>query len=206
VTSQQVGQYSSLSCVVTTVRGINSSVDIVWNINDEEMSGVNESVETRGNSLVYYSHYRLLLSGGDNGTTYQCSVKIHTTPLVNVASTFKGESVYIQFTLNHSLYISVNIHSMQQPSAGSSYNILCPAFVSGQSNSTFTWTGPNGVITDEGRLTVVTDISNDNASTSSVQFSYLKEDDEGSYKCDVTVFGYNYSTSSSVELNNLAGV
>jgi len=91
---------------------------------------------------------------------------------------------------------------------GRPYKISCPVFVSSELNPTFTWTGPNGVITDDGRLIVVTDISNDNASTSSVQFSYLKEDDEGSYRCDVTVFGYNYnySTSLSVELNNLTGL
>ena len=98
---------------------------------------------------------------------------------------------------------------------GSPYEITCPIFASGTLNSTFIWTGPNGVITDDDdddRLTVVTsDITNTTSittSTSSVQFSYLSEDDEGSYKCDVNVFGYNnnYSTSSSIELTGFTGM
>ena len=93
---------------------------------------------------------------------------------------------------------------------GSPYEITCPIFASGTLNSTFIWTGPNGVITDDDdddRLTVVTSDITNTTSTSSVQFSYLSEDDEGSYKCDVTVFGYNnnYSTSSTVELTGFTG-
>ena len=107
-------------------------------------------------------------------------------------------------------YISADIQPVeQQILVGRPYEISCPIFASSELNSTFIWTGPNGVITDNGRLTAVTsDISNDTTSTSTVQFSYLRENDEGSYRCDVTVFGYNYnySTSSSVELNNFTGM
>jgi len=96
---------------------------------------------------------------------------------------------------------------------GSPYEITCPIFSYGTLSSTFIWTGPNGIITDDDdeRLTVVTsDITSTTpttTSTSSIQFSYLSEDDEGSYKCDVTVFGYNnnYSTSLSIELTGFTG-
>ena len=212
--NQQVGDPLLLECNVTTVRGITSSVDIVWITNDEEVELVyNVSQETVGNSVVLHSVYDgdgLLLNESDDGTTYQCSVEISTTPLVSAASTFKGESVYIKFILNHVLYISVNIQSMvQQTFVGSPYDISCPIYASGGLSFTFIWTGPNGVITDDGRQTIVTDISNDNTtSTSSVQFAYLTEDDEGSYRCDVIAFGYNYnySTSSSVKLTNFSGM
>ena len=210
--SQQVGDALSLECNVTTVRGITSSMDIVW-ITSDGIKRVNVSREILGNSVVLHSIYDgdgLLLNESDDGTTYQCSVEINTTPLVSAASTFKGESVYVKFILNHALYISVNIQSMEQQTfVGSPCNISCPIYASGALSFSFIWTGPNGVITDDGRQTVVTDISNDNTtSTSSVQFAYLREDDEGSYRCDVIFFGYkyNYSTSSSVELTNFSGM
>jgi len=108
------------------------------------------------------------------------------------------------------VYISADIVPVeQQILVGRPYKISCPVFASSKLNFTFMWTGPNGVITDDGRQTIVTDISNDNTtSTSSVQFAYLREDDEGSYRCDVIFFGYkyNYSTSSSVELTNFSGM
>ncbi|XP_065889340.1 uncharacterized protein [Dysidea avara] len=189
--NQQVGDPLLLECNVTTVRGITSSVDIVWITNDEVVRRVNNvSWETVDNSVVYNDTYNngSILSEDDDGTVYQCKVEINTTPLVSSISTFV-----------------VRIQSMeQQIFVGSPYYISCSIFVSGE-YSTFIWTGSNGVITDDGRLTAVTsDISNDTTSTSTVQFSYLRESDEGSYRCDVTVFGYNYnySTSSSVELNN----
>ena len=107
------------------------------------------------------------------------------------------------------VYISADILPVeQQILVGRPYKILCPVFASSKLNLTFMWTGPNGVITDDGRQTIVTDISNDNTtSTSSVQFAYLREDDEGSYRCDVIIFGYNYnySTSLSVEFSDFTG-
>ena len=107
------------------------------------------------------------------------------------------------------IYISADILPVeQQILVGRPYKISCPIFASSELNSTFIWIGPNGVITGDGRQTIVTDIANDNTtSTSNLHFSYLREDDEGSYRCDLIVFGYNYnySTSSSVELTNFTG-
>ncbi|XP_065889338.1 uncharacterized protein [Dysidea avara] len=190
---QQVGDPLLLECNVTTVRGITSSVDIVWITNDKEVERVNNvSGETVDNSVVYSDTYNngSILSEDDDGTMYQCKIEINTTPLVSSTSTFVADIQPVE----------------QQIFVGRPYKVSCPVFASSELNSTFIWTGPNGVITDDGRLTAVTsDISNDTTSTSTVQFSYLRENDEGSYRCDVTVFGYNYnySTSLSVELNNI---
>jgi len=70
---------------VTTVRGITSRVDIVWNIDGteiERMEGVNIS-STADNSVVYTDTYNISqLSTTDDGREYQCEVVINTSPLV----------------------------------------------------------------------------------------------------------------------------
>ena len=96
--NQQVGDPLLLECNVTTVRGITSSVDIVWITNDEVVRRVNNvSWETVDNSVVYNDTYNngSILSEDDDGTVYQCKVEINTTPLVSSISTFVGESVCI---------------------------------------------------------------------------------------------------------------
>ena len=78
---QIVGQSLTLECNVTTVKGITSRVDIVWNSNDtelERMEGVNISTTT-DNSVVYRDIYTISqLTTTDNGTMYQCEVVINT--------------------------------------------------------------------------------------------------------------------------------
>ena len=82
---QIVGQSLTLECNVTTVKGITSRVDIVWNSNDtelERMEGVNISTTT-DNSVVYRDIYTISqLATTDNGTMYQCEVVINTSPPV----------------------------------------------------------------------------------------------------------------------------
>ena len=79
---QIVGQSLTLECNVTTVKGITSRVDIVWNSNDtelERMEGVNISTTT-DNSVVYRDIYTISqLTTTDNGTMYQCEVVINTS-------------------------------------------------------------------------------------------------------------------------------
>ena len=84
--NQQVGDPLSLECNVTTVRGITSSVDIVWITNDEEVR-VNASNKTVDNLVVYRSTYKdSEISQGNQ--TYQCSVNINVSPTVNATDTF----------------------------------------------------------------------------------------------------------------------
>ncbi|XP_065888367.1 uncharacterized protein [Dysidea avara] len=83
--NQQVGDPLLLECNVTTVRGITSSVDIVWITNDTVKRVNNVSGETVGNYSVYRSIYNDSGILQDNNRTYQCSVNIS---VVSATDTF----------------------------------------------------------------------------------------------------------------------
>jgi len=77
----------SLQCSVTTVRGITSSVDIVWVINDEEVETVKNILgEIADNSVVYRNIYNDKIS--QDSKTYQCTVMISTSPVINATDIF----------------------------------------------------------------------------------------------------------------------
>ena len=82
--SQTVGQSLTLQCKVTTVRGITSRVDIVWNSNGTELQRMNNVSPTMmSNSLVYSNSYNISqLSTTDNGRVIQCEVVINVNPSV----------------------------------------------------------------------------------------------------------------------------
>ena len=70
---------------------------------------------------------------------------------------------------------------------------------------TISWMGPRGAITTtNGRVSIgsVTDDGN-NMYTSSLQFTYLMEGDEGTYTCNVIIV--DTSESQSTELQSLTG-
>ena len=83
--TQTVGQSLTLECNVSTVRGITSTVDIIWSSDGSElerMEGVNVS-STTDNSVVYTDTYNISqLSTTDDGREYQCEVVINTSPPV----------------------------------------------------------------------------------------------------------------------------
>ena len=82
---QIVGQSLTLECNITTVRGVTSRVDIVWNSNDMELERIEEVdiTSTPENSVVYRDIYTISqLTTTDNGTMYQCEVVINTSPPV----------------------------------------------------------------------------------------------------------------------------
>ena len=89
--TQTVGQSLTLQCKVTTVRGITSSVDIVWsNISDstELNKTVGITLNTIGDSLVYTDFYTISqLNTTDDGSMIQCKVVINTSPLVMATNT-----------------------------------------------------------------------------------------------------------------------
>ena len=86
--TQTVGQLLTLQCEVTTVRGITSTVDIVWSSGDTELERVNDvSLTTMDNSLVYTHSYTILqLSTTDDGRVIQCEVVINTNPLIKATN------------------------------------------------------------------------------------------------------------------------
>ena len=63
------------------------------------------------------------------------------------------------------------------------------------------WMGPGGVITSDSRVTISPTTSSGNTYTSSLQFTYLMEGDEGTYTCNVMILETN--GSQSVELQSL---
>ena len=72
--TQTVGQSLTLQCEVTTVRGITSSVDIVWSSGGTELERMNDVSSTMtSDSLVYTDSYDIpLLTTSDDDKMIQC--------------------------------------------------------------------------------------------------------------------------------------
>ena len=78
--------------------------------------------------------------------------------------------------------------------------------VSGVESSSvmISWMGPGGdTITNDSRVTISATTSSGNTYTSSLQFTYLMEGDEGTYTCNVMIL--DTSGSQSVQLQSLTG-
>ena len=82
--TQTVGQSLTLRCEVTTVRGITSKVNIVWNSGGTELQRMNNvSSTTMNNSLVYTDSYTISqLSTTDDDRVIQCEGVINADPPV----------------------------------------------------------------------------------------------------------------------------
>ena len=76
-----VGKPFSLECIVTTVRGINSLVNIIWSKGGEEVQKTeNVSASSTMFSSVLYRDYLNITD--DNEVTYRCEVMISADPPV----------------------------------------------------------------------------------------------------------------------------
>ena len=77
--SQDVGQSLSLQCVMTTVRGIVSTVDIIWSNNGTELDRMNSvTANIMGDSVVYSHSYTIpQLTTAYHGRDIQCEVVIN---------------------------------------------------------------------------------------------------------------------------------
>ena len=81
-----VGQPFSLQCVITTVRGINSQLSIVWSKGDDgeelKRENINTSI-TMFSSVMYRDYLNISqLTTDDDGETYRCEVIINASPPV----------------------------------------------------------------------------------------------------------------------------
>ena len=92
---------------------------------------------------------------------------------------------------------------IQGAMVGSPLVINCTvSTVSGvESRIIISWMGPGGVITSDNRVIISPTTSSGNTYTSSLQFTYLMEGDEGTYTCNVMIL--DTSGSQSVELQSL---
>ena len=90
---------------------------------------------------------------------------------------------------------------------GSPQNIQCTVSTIsgvGLSSVIISWTGPGGEsITNDSRVTISPTTSSGNNYTSSLQFTYLMEGDEGMYTCTVMIV--NARNSISLWLAHLTG-
>ena len=88
---------------------------------------------------------------------------------------------------------------------GSPQVIYCNAITPTTLDVVFNWTGPEGVpITTDSRLVISPTTSSDDNYTSSLQFTYLMEGDEGMYTCNVSLL--NVSASQSIQIGSLNGM
>ena len=86
---------------------------------------------------------------------------------------------------------------------GRPLEINCTLYTPGVVNSSdvnISWIGPDGVITNDERITtVIPSISNSYSHTSTLQFSYLSEKDEDtSYNCTSYLLGEYQSKSFTI--------
>ena len=202
--NQTVGQSLILECDVTTVRGITSRVDIVWSNDGSEVNivkDVNGSLVI--NDFVLFTDTYIIpqLSTTDENKEYQCEVLIDTeSPVIssdNVTLNITGKHRNYNFHINF-LFLVPYIHITTLPSGpiqgamvGSPQDIQCiVSTVSGVELSSImiSWMGPGGEsITNDSRVTISPTTSSGNNYTSSLQFTYLMEGDEGMYTCNVMI-------------------
>ena len=94
---------------------------------------------------------------------------------------------------------------IQKAMVGSPQDIQCiVSTVSGVELSSvmISWMGPGGEsITNDSRVIISPTTSTGNNYTSSLQFTYLMEGDEGMYNCDVMILGT--TSSDFIEIYNL---
>ena len=202
--TQIVGQSLTLECSVTTVRGITSRVDIVWSSDDNTLAeGINANLTTE-TSIMFTSIYTIpLLSTTDDGRVYQCEVVINTSPPV-----MANGSVTLDVTVPTPAVSITPSGPIQGAMVGSPQDIQCTvSTVSGVELSSvmISWMGPGGdTITNDGRVTISPTSGSGNNYTSSLQFMYLMEGDEGIYGCNLMILEAN--GSDSTRLTNLTGM
>ena len=88
---------------------------------------------------------------------------------------------------------------------GKPHEINCTLYTVNYVNVSISWIGPNGVITnDSSRITVIPTTSDGYIHTSTLQFSYISEEDENtSYSCTASTKGSG-NKSVSYQIGNLS--
>ena len=98
-----IGDPLTLDCTVTAVRGISSSVDIIWTTGGRVVRRVdNITADIENDSAIYTDSFEISsLSTIDNGREYQCTVVINASPPVvssdQIVLIFLGEYVRRHF-------------------------------------------------------------------------------------------------------------
>ena len=152
---------------------------------------------------IYSDTYTIsLLRISDDNSTYQCEVIISINPplkdLVNVTLDVTGIEYSVSFIalLNFFTVPTPTVRitpsgPIQGAMVGSPQYIQCTvSTVSGVELSSvmISWMGPRGdTIRNDSRVTISPTSGSGNNYTSSLQFMYLMEGDEGTYECSVMI-------------------
>ena len=203
--NQIVSQSLTLECSVTTVRGITSRVDIVWSSDGSNLDlakDVNITL-SRENAAIYSAFYTVpQLSTTDDGRVYQCEVMINTSPPVMATG-----SVTLDVTVPTPTISIIPSGPIQGAMVGSPQDIQCTvSTVSGVELSSvmISWMGPGGgTVSNDSRVTIIPTSGSGKNYTSSLQFMYLMEGDEGNYECNVMIL--ETDVSAFIKINNLFG-
>ena len=112
---QTLGQLSpTLLCSVTTVRGVNSNVDIVWySSNGTRLQRVNDATPMIvDNSKVYMDTYMVSsqLSIGFDGKVYLCEVVIDSDPVIRTNNTIALDVIGEMYMQTWSVCICMCLH------------------------------------------------------------------------------------------------
>ena len=85
-----IGDTPTLDCTVTAVRGISSSVNIVWTTGGRVVRSVDDiTADIENDTAIYTDSFEISsLSAIDNGREYQCTVMINATQPVNSSDQF----------------------------------------------------------------------------------------------------------------------
>ena len=198
--TQVVGQSLTLECSVTTVRGITSNMDFVWSSDGIELQRLTEvNASFTSNNSTYTIPQ---LSTTDDGRVYQCEVVINTSPPV-IATV----NVTLDVTVPNLTVSITPSGTIQRAIVGSPQDIQCTvSTVSGVELSSvmISWMGPGGdTVRNDSRVTISPTSGSGNNYTSSLQFMYLVEGDEGTYECNVMILETN--GSALAELNTPIG-
>ena len=97
--TQTVGQLLTLTCNVTTVRGIISQVDLLWSRDSMILiKRINMSLIMESSLLLLTDTYIISqLNTTDDGRGYQCEVVINSSPLVMATGSVTLDVIGILF-------------------------------------------------------------------------------------------------------------
>ena len=96
-----IGDPLTLDCTVTAVRGISSSVDIIWTTGGRVVRRVEDiTADIENDSAIYTDSFEISsLSAIDNGREYQCTVVINASQPIYSSDQFTliftGKYMYI---------------------------------------------------------------------------------------------------------------
>ena len=123
--TQTVGQLLMLQCEVTTVRGISSTVDIVWSSGGTELERMNNvSSTTMDNLLVYTDSYNISqLSTTDEDRVIQCEVVINASP-----SVMANDNITLDVTGEYKYILQLYFYSSHSSNCGSTVMLTLTAF------------------------------------------------------------------------------